>query len=118
MNDKQLIIKMIELGLSEHKALRLLDSAKSHEWSLQKAYFNMYRSLFLADLFLIIYISGFISYTAFYENKDAIVALLIFGLILIVAECCARLHKDYLKTIKILVGLRALSIPEKLNRAS
>ncbi len=113
MDDKKLIIKMIELGLSECKALRLLDSAEIHGCSLQIAYFYMYRSLFVTDLFLIIYFSGFVSYMAFYKNKDAFVALLIFGLIFIVAEFCSRFHKGYLKIIRIFFGLRALSIPEK-----
>lgn len=106
--DRKLHEKMERLGLSEYKIEKIIRVANENNANLQKAYRMTYAQIFNAYVVLIPVLTFFIGSIALEDPGALPVALLAFGLPIVVLEIVCRFHKGFWKMIRIYCGLKGL----------
>ncbi|MFC3191534.1 hypothetical protein [Pseudocitrobacter faecalis] len=102
------IMKLMALGLTEYKAVRLIRFAQDKGVSLQKAYYELYCRIFRVDILLLSIYLFFFASTLISGDHDGTLFLFFFVLLFIGFEFFFRFHKGCWVHFKIYRSLKGL----------
>ncbi|CAH6662059.1 hypothetical protein [Pseudocitrobacter vendiensis] len=102
------IMKLMALGLTEYKAVRLIRFAQDEGLSLQEAYYESYCRIFRVDMILLSIYLFFFASTFISGDHDGIFMLFFFVLLFIGFEFFFRFHKGCWAHFKIYRSLKGL----------